>query len=625
MKLLKTFPVVFLSISILFSIFDSANAQDITSEAYQRRQQMLTDRGSARKLADSAFLYVAYTKDYVRDLKNKRNRARNLANLDRTNIDGFKKEFNTLLRNASELQDENEVKIVLARAVDLKKEIYQLETKSRKAELVATKLDRQIKVKTRELEKLNQDASKMQLFSARGDVNSSLEYFAKVSQDYKKSDTLFNYSSELVLIAGNKVKYEIPESELAFAEVILEQRKNPSLLAEKTNVISSPVPVFKIAPEVAFNENLYSNTEIGNENLEIRFDVDIVIPKAVEEVSYNELAYSNTEIGDDILEINPVVDVVTLTAVEEVAYNESAYSNTENGNDIIEINSVVDVVTPTAIEEVAYNESAYSNTEIVDENLEVSSYSNNEEIPEKSISNPLIKLDIGHTSSRTLVVTEVNMEPENADERPNKGKNLASMPQVNGKFKSTFDGVGLLTGKSLYFKSLTIAVKEIETSLTDEKLLKAALENPDILSYEELLYAASIIQSPTDGLSVLEMAFLRTDRDWRAFNNAAVMAMNIHEFEQAKNYLYQAVMLSAHNGKVENNKGILAFYLGDFLEAEACFNMARNYGEQTQQNIQVLRAAKTIYETEDKRQVNHGSQNPQQLMGDIIEYFPAGK
>ncbi len=312
------------------------------------------------------------------------------------------------------------------------------------------------------------------------------------------------------------------------------------------------------------------------------------------------------------------------TAVAEVSYNELAYSNTEISVENLEINSNVDIVVPKAVEEVSYNEIAYSETEINDRNLEVSSYSDTEIISDRSISNPLIKLDLDHKNSRALVVTEVNMGSGNVNEITNEDRDLASAPKTNKRYKSTFDGVGLLTGKSLYFKSLTIAVQEIETSLTDEKLLKAALDNPDILSYDELLYAASSMQSPTDGLKVLDVAFLRTDRDWRAFNNAAVLAMNIQEFEQAKNYLYQAVMLSGHNGKVENNKGVLAFYLGDFLEAEACFNLARNYGEQTDQNIQVLRSARAIYETEDKNPSNHGSQNPQQLMGDIIEYFPSG-
>ncbi|RLD52252.1 MAG: hypothetical protein DRJ05_17580, partial [Bacteroidetes bacterium] len=270
------------------------------SEAYQRRQQMLADRTKARKLADSTFLFVANTKDYIRDLTNKRNRLRNIVNSENISVDELKKEFNTLLRTVDEMNDNSEVKTELAKAVDMKKEIFQHDAISRQANFVANILDEQIRIKNRELEKLKESASKMQLYSANGNYPSSREHFTDIKQNLENADTLTDFSSEIVALAANEIKYSIPESELAFADEILKQKENGSLMAQQTTI--APAPVIKQTQEIAYNDN--GNTEITDENLEINSSVDVVVPKQVNEVQYNELAYSETEMSDESLEIN---------------------------------------------------------------------------------------------------------------------------------------------------------------------------------------------------------------------------------------------------------------------------------------------------------------------------------
>jgi len=284
----------------------------------------------------------------------------------------------------------------------------------------------------------------------------------------------------------------------------------------------------------------------------------------------------------------------------------------------LEINSSVDVVIPKQVSEVQYNELAYTDAGVGQEYLEVDFAIDSKVLATKNELDAIINLDTESANSQPLVVTNFN-----EDANLNGVQKSKSTPKTYRKYKSSFDGVALLRGKSLYFKSMIIASNEIETSLTDEKLMKAAIENPDVLSYNELLYAANIIQNKISALEILETASLRTDRDWRAFNNAAILTMNMLEFEKAENLMKQAVMLSSHNGKIENNKGILAFYLGDFIEAEACFNLADSYGEHTSQNIQVLHSAKSIFDSGAATQQNYSSEKPNELMGDIIEYYPS--
>jgi Flp pilus assembly protein TadD len=581
------------------------NAPD-NSEAYQRRQQMLADRAKARKLTDSTFLFVANTKDNIRELTNKRNRLRNISNTENTNVDELRKEFNTILRTVDGMQDKNQVKTELAVAVDMKKEIFQRESTSRQSEFVANKLDEQIRIKTRELEKLKENASEMQLYSANGDYPSSQEYFNEIKQNLQKADTLTDFSSEILALAANEIEYAIPESELAFADEILKQKEDGILLAQQKTEASTPV--IKQTQEIAYNDG--GDIKTADENLEINSGVDVVVPEPVKEVRYNELAYSNVEMADENLEINSSVDVVVQKPVKEVQYNELAYTDAEMVDESLEINSSVDFEIPKQVQEVVYNDLAYFVTEITDENLEISSRLD----------------DIAPKPVREAHNTDIAyVQTSDGKETPVKVQNSIVAHNKKKKYKSSFDGVGLLRGKSLYFKSMVIASNEIETSLTDVKLLKAALDNPVVLSYEELLYAANIIQDKTNALKILETAFLRSDRDWRAYNNAAIISMNMLDFEKAENLLGQAVTLAPHNGKIENNKGILAFYLGNFQESEACFNLADSYGEHTAQNIQVLHAARSIYDSGAATKSNFSSENPTELMGDIIEYFPTNK
>ncbi|NOX46230.1 MAG: hypothetical protein GXO89_04550 [Chlorobi bacterium] len=551
------------------------------SEAYQRRQQMMADRADARKLTDSTFLYVSNIKDYIRDLTNKRNRLRNIANTENINVDELKKEFNAVLRNLDGIQDNNKVKAELAMAVDMKKGIYQHEATSRQAGFVANKLDEQIKIKTRELKKLKESASEMQLYSANGDIPSSQKRFAKVKDAFISADTLTDFSSEIVALAANDIEYVVPESELAFADEILKQKENTALVAQQTKIVTAPV--VKQTEEIAYNDN--GNTEVADENLEINSGVDIVVPKPVKEVQYNELAYSDTQIPDENLEIDSGVEIVVPKQIEEVFYNDLAYFDEGVGEENLELDFAID------------SKSASIRT-----------------------SEALKKLDAESSKSQQHLAANTTVTGNS-----NTAQKPVSKPKIYKKYKSSFDGVALLRGKSLYFKSMIIASNEIETSLTDEKLLRAAIVNPDVLSYDELLYAANTTQNKTDALAILETASLRSDCDWRAFNNAAIISMNMLDFDKAEELMDQAVKLSAHNGKIENNKGILAFYLGDFQEAEVCFNLANSYGEHTSQNIQVLRAARNIYDSGAATKSNYSSEQPTELMGDIIEYFPTHK
>lgn len=146
-----------------------------------------------------------------------------------------------------------------------------------------------------------------------------------------------------------------------------------------------------------------------------------------------------------------------------------------------------------------------------------------------------------------------------------------------------------LTTDVFYLRESVSLASEIESSRTDMEVLRTALTNPDDLDYEELLFAASLTSNAKDKLNIYNTAFIHLDRDWRAFNNAAVTSINIRNLDQAEVYLYQASLLSQDNGKIYNNMGILACYQNDFEKARDYFVTALQLGVNSEYNLQVLK------------------------------------
>ena len=144
----------------------------------------------------------------------------------------------------------------------------------------------------------------------------------------------------------------------------------------------------------------------------------------------------------------------------------------------------------------------------------------------------------------------------------------------------------------------------------------------DELSYEELLYAASLAFRPEDKLIIYNAAFIHIDRDWRAYNNAAVSAIHVASLGQADCYLYQASLISEDNGSIANNRGILACYKDQFDIAKKHFVMASDLGYDALYNLQVVNNLVNELEVERIADRNKIDQNKgtQKAVVDVIDY-----
>ncbi len=112
---------------------------------------------------------------------------------------------------------------------------------------------------------------------------------------------------------------------------------------------------------------------------------------------------------------------------------------------------------------------------------------------------------------------------------------------------------------------------------TDEQYVEVAKSNPDILSQEELFYAAQQAKG-ADKEAIYKTYIEKYPNDWRAYNNLAIYYIENGKFDDAANLLTKADELDANNPSVVNNLGVVYWMKGDYKKAKEYFEKAANLG-----------------------------------------------
>lgn len=110
----------------------------------------------------------------------------------------------------------------------------------------------------------------------------------------------------------------------------------------------------------------------------------------------------------------------------------------------------------------------------------------------------------------------------------------------------------------------------------DEQILAQFKNDANKLSLEEILYAATLVEGYNNQKPIYEAASRIYPNDYRAFNNLAVLEFAKGNDNAAKNYLAQALRVSARNGESNANLGLLALKSADVAAAEAYIAKAGN-------------------------------------------------
>ena len=123
-----------------------------------------------------------------------------------------------------------------------------------------------------------------------------------------------------------------------------------------------------------------------------------------------------------------------------------------------------------------------------------------------------------------------------------------------------------------------IALYYSEARKTDPELAKQATLNPAKLTFDELMYAAYINYNYDTKLKYYKWATENHSSEWAAWNNAGAVAFYLGDYDEAERYLNVARDLNPHNPDVLNNTGLLCLAQKDYALSKYYFEEAKRQG-----------------------------------------------
>jgi len=133
-----------------------------------------------------------------------------------------------------------------------------------------------------------------------------------------------------------------------------------------------------------------------------------------------------------------------------------------------------------------------------------------------------------------------------------------------------------------------ITIKGEMTSFSDEKIKEFAKSNPDTLSVEELLYAATMTDDLDEKMSIYSTFSKLHANDWRGPNNVGYIYVMKNDMEKAKAEFDKANSLSPNNPVINNNLGVYERANGNNEKAMEYYEAAKGAGPEVGANIGYL-------------------------------------
>lgn len=109
---------------------------------------------------------------------------------------------------------------------------------------------------------------------------------------------------------------------------------------------------------------------------------------------------------------------------------------------------------------------------------------------------------------------------------------------------------------------------------SDDEIMQTYAASPRELSVEELLYAATLVESIADKEAIYRKTAEIYPNDYRANNNLAELAYKQGKLETALTYLEKAAAINPAASEVNANMGLIALAKGDKETAETYFSKA---------------------------------------------------
>lgn len=122
---------------------------------------------------------------------------------------------------------------------------------------------------------------------------------------------------------------------------------------------------------------------------------------------------------------------------------------------------------------------------------------------------------------------------------------------------------------------------------TDGELMALAMDNPDILTVEEVLYAATLFEGTEDKLKVYQAASRVHADDWRGPNNEGVCLMEMGKLNQAADR-FMAADERGDSPVINNNLGAVSRMKGNLADAKRYLGSASGAGDAVKYNKGIL-------------------------------------
>jgi tetratricopeptide (TPR) repeat protein len=129
---------------------------------------------------------------------------------------------------------------------------------------------------------------------------------------------------------------------------------------------------------------------------------------------------------------------------------------------------------------------------------------------------------------------------------------------------------------------------------TDEELSEMCIKSPQLLTADELLFAATLFESMNDKLTIYQNAMNVHSSDYRAFNNAGWCLTQMNRNTQAKELFNQAMSLERSKA-VLNNAAAIMRQEGDIDGAMKLLNEANGAGPEVAYNKGIILIQKGDY------------------------------
>ena len=124
----------------------------------------------------------------------------------------------------------------------------------------------------------------------------------------------------------------------------------------------------------------------------------------------------------------------------------------------------------------------------------------------------------------------------------------------------------------------TFTIIFVEQKRSDKKIAHLSITSPDLLSYKELIFAATLTEDNWQKQQIYEKAAKKDPEDWRAPNNLACTYIMAEEFNKAVPYLNKASSLSPKNPIITSNMTAIVLKTCDTGKAETYIQLAMKNG-----------------------------------------------